>query len=148
MKNHDIFMQEAMKEAKAGLEEGGIPIGSVLVRDGKIIGRGRNQRVQQGNAILHAEIHCLMNAGRQKTYRDTILYSTLSPCYLCSGAIVQFKIPHVVMGEDVNFSGAPEFLKSHGVKVENMMIPELIDIMKKFTQDQPELWNEDIAENS
>ncbi|MFH1067356.1 MAG: nucleoside deaminase [bacterium] len=146
--NHDFFMREAIVEAKRGLAEGGIPIGSVLVRNEKIIGRGHNRRVQDDSSILHAEIACLMNAGRQHTYRDTILYSTLAPCYLCSGAIVQFKIPHVVIGENVNFPGAPEFLKQHGVHSENLMVTELIDLMRNFIHNHPDLWVEDIAEES
>lgn len=139
-------MKEAANEAMQGLKEGGIPIGSVLVRGGLIIGRGHNQRVQKGSAILHGEMDCLMNAGRQTSYRDTVIYSTLSPCMMCSGTIVQFKIPRVVVGEAVNFPGAPEFLRSHGVVVEILNDPELIRMMGDFIQDRPELWNEDIAE--
>lgn len=141
-----FFMKEAEAEALHGLSEGGIPIGSILVREGKIIGRGHNQRVQKGSAILHGEMDCLMNAGRQKTYRDTVIYSTLSPCMMCSGTIVQFKIPRVVVGEVVNFPGAPEFLRSRGIEVEILNQPELIDMMGKFIRSKPELWNEDISE--
>jgi cytosine deaminase len=144
--NDARFMKEAANEAMQGLKEGGIPIGSVLVRGGLIIGRGHNQRVQKGSAILHGEMDCLMNAGRQTSYRDTVIYSTLSPCMMCSGTIVQFKIPRVVVGEAVNFPGAPEFLRSHGVVVEILNDPELIRMMGDFIQDRPELWNEDIAE--
>jgi cytosine deaminase len=144
--NDARFMKEAANEAMQGLKEGGIPIGSVLVRGGVIIGRGHNQRVQKGSAILHGEMDCLMNAGRQTSYRDTVIYSTLSPCMMCSGTIVQFKIPRVVVGEAVNFPGAPEFLRSHGVVVEILNDPELIRMMGDFIQARPELWNEDIAE--
>jgi len=144
--NDARFMKEAANEAMQGLKEGGIPIGSVLVRGGVIIGRGHNQRVQKGSAILHGEMDCLMNAGRQTSYRDTVIYSTLSPCMMCSGTIVQFKIPRVVIGEAVNFPGAPEFLRSHGVVVEILNDPELIRMMGDFIQARPELWNEDIAE--
>jgi len=139
-------MKEAWAEALKGLSEGGIPIGSILVRDGKIIGRGHNQRVQKGSAILHGEMDCLMNAGRQTSYRDTVIYSTLSPCMMCSGTIVQFKIPRVVVGEAVNFPGAPEFLRSHGITVEVLNQPDLISMMGDFIRAKPELWNEDIAE--
>lgn len=139
-------MKEAEAEAIKGLAERGIPIGSVLVRDGVIIGRGHNQRVQKGSAILHGEMDCLMNAGRQKSYRDTVIYSTLSPCMMCSGTIVQFKIPRVVVGEAVNFPGAPEFLRSHGIEVEILNQPGLINMMGEFIRSKPELWNEDISE--
>jgi cytosine deaminase len=144
--SHARFMKEAADEARQGLGEEGIPIGSVLVRGGVIIGRGRNQRVQKGSAILHGEMDCLMNAGRQTSYRDTVIYSTLSPCMMCSGTIVQFKIPRVVVGEAVNFPGAPEFLRSHGVVVEILNDPELVRMMGDFIKARPELWNEDIAE--
>jgi len=144
--NHVRFMKEAADEARRGLSEGGIPIGSVLVRGGKIIGRGHNQRVQKGSAILHGEMDCLMNAGRQTTYRDTVIYSTLSPCMMCSGTIVQFKIPQVIVGEAVNFPGAPEFLRSHGITVEILNDPELVEMMGDFIKAHLGLWNEDIAE--
>jgi len=144
--NHVRFMKEAADEARRGLSEGGIPIGSVLVRGGKIIGRGHNQRVQKGSAILHGEMDCLMNAGRQTTYRDTVIYSTLSPCMMCSGTIVQFKIPQVIVGEAVNFPGAPEFLRSHGITVEILNDPELVKMMGDFIKAHLGLWNEDIAE--
>ena len=149
MKNSDFdeqFMREAEAEARKGLAEGGIPIGSILVRGEKIIGRGHNQRVQKGSAILHGEMDCLMNAGRQKSYLDTIIYSTLCPCYMCSGTIVQFKIPRVVVGEAVNFPGAPEFLRSHGVEVVILNQAALVKMMGDFIQAKPKLWNEDIAE--
>lgn len=139
-------MKEAESEALKGLAEGGIPIGSILVRDGRIIGRGHNQRVQKGSAILHGEMDCLMNAGRQTSYRDTVIYSTLSPCMMCSGTIVQFKIPRVVVGEAVNFPGAPDFLRSHGIEVEILNQQGLIDMMGRFIRHAPDLWNEDISE--
>jgi len=140
------FMKEAEAEARKGLSEGGIPIGSILVRGDEIVGRGHNQRVQKGSAILHGEMDCLMNAGRQTSYLDTVIYSTLCPCYMCSGTIVQFKIPRVVVGEAVNFPGAPDFLRSHGVEVVILDQLELIQMMGDFIRAQPKLWNEDIAE--
>ncbi len=142
----DAFMQEAIAEARRGLDEGGIPIGSVLVRDGEILGRGHNRRVQQGDPILHAEIDCLRNAGRIGSYRNTTLYSTLSPCYLCSGAVVQFQIPRVVVGEARTFPGAPDFLANHGVEVEILDLDECADMMAAFIRQNPALWNEDIGE--
>lgn len=141
----DSFMQEAIDEAKKGLAEGGIPIGSVLVRKGIIIGRGHNRRVQEGDPIIHAEIDCLRNAGRLGTYRDTVLYSTLMPCYLCAGAAVQFGISKVVAGESQNFSGAWEFMEDHGIEVIDLRIPECIQIMEEFIDKNPGLWNEDIG---
>jgi cytosine deaminase len=140
------FMNEAKAEALKGLAEGGIPIGSILVRNGEIIGRGHNQRVQKGSAILHGEMDCLMNAGRQRNYRDTVIYSTLSPCMMCSGTIVQFKIPRVVVGEALSFPGAPDFMRSHGVEVLVLNDPSLVEIMNNFISEKPALWNEDIAE--
>jgi len=139
-------MKEAEEEARLGLSEGGIPIGSILVRDGKIIGRGHNQRVQKGSAILHGEMDCLMNAGRQKNYRDTVIYSTLSHCMMCSGTILQFKIPRVVIGDDVNFPGTPDFMRSRGIEVVVLNKPGLINMMGDFIRSSPELWNEDISE--
>ena len=139
-------MNEAKAEALKGLAEGGIPIGSILVRNGEIIGRGHNQRVQKGSAILHGEMDCLMNAGRQRSYRDTVIYSTLSPCMMCSGTIVQFKIPRVVVGEALSFPGAPDFMRSHGVEVLVLNDPSLVEMMNNFISEKPALWNEDIAE--
>ena len=140
------FMHEAIAEAKKGLAAGGIPIGSVLVRDGKIIGRGHNQRVQQKNPILHAEIDCLQNAGRIGSYKDTVLYSTLMPCFLCSGAAVQFAIPKVIVGESLTFPGAPDFMRSQGIEVVDLALKECADMMRKFIAENPKLWNEDIGE--
>jgi len=142
----DKFMQEAILEAKKGLLEGGIPIGSVLVKDGVIIGRGRNKRVQLNDPVIHAEIDCLMNAGRIGVYKNTILYSTLMPCYLCAGASVQFGIKKVIAGEDETFSGAREFMESHGIEVINLNLMECKDIMKEFIEKNPKLWFEDIGE--
>ena len=142
----ESFLKEAYIEAKKGMNEGGIPIGSVLVKDGKIIGRGHNKRVQENNPMIHAEIDCLMNAGRIGSYKDTILYSTLMPCYLCAGAVVQFGIKKVIVGESETFPGAVEFMQSKGVEVINMNDAECIDMMTKFIAEKPELWNEDIGE--
>jgi cytosine deaminase len=142
----DSFMQAAIDEAKAGLREGGIPIGSVLVRDGKIIARGHNQRVQKGDAILHAEIDCLRNAGRVGSYAGTVLYSTLMPCYLCGGAAVQFGIPKVVAGESRTFAGSREFLEAHGIEVTDLDLPECRKLMEDFIAAHPKLWQEDIGE--
>jgi cytosine deaminase len=143
---NDEFMQEAIAEAKQGLSEGGIPIGSVLVRDGKIIGKGHNKRVQDGDPITHAEIDCLRNAGRIGNYKGTTLYSTLMPCYLCAGAVVQFGIKKVIAGESKTFSGAQEFMESHGVEVIDLDLEDCQKLMQDFIQEKPELWNEDIGE--
>jgi cytosine deaminase len=142
----DKFMQAAIDEAKKGLAQGGIPIGSVLVKDGKIIGGGHNKRVQELNPILHAEIDCLQNAGRIGSYKDTILYSTLMPCYLCSGAIVQFGIKKVYAGESETFPGGKEFMESHGVEVIDLNLEECKELMRNFIKNNPVLWNEDIGE--
>jgi len=141
----DEFMAAALDEARAGLAEGGIPIGAVLVRDGKIIGRGRNRRVQKGDATAHAEIECLRNAGRSGNYKGTILYTTLMPCYLCSGAVVQFGIEYVVTGEATNFKGAEHFLRDHWVQVETLDDAECIALLGEFIRTHEELWNEDIG---
>lgn len=142
----DEFLTEAINEAKLGLSEGGIPIGSVLVRDGKIIARGHNKRVQEGNPMIHAEIDCLMNAGRIGSYKNTVLYSTLMPCYLCSGAAVQFNIKKVVVGESKTFPGGKEFMESHGIEVIDVNDGECIALMTDFIEKNPTLWNEDIGE--
>jgi cytosine/creatinine deaminase len=149
---NDPFLQAAIEEARLGLSEGGLPIGSVLVRGGQIIGRGHNRRVQRGDAMAHAEIDCLTRAGRQSTYRDTVLYSTLMPCFLCSGAVVQFGIPRVIVGESVNFPGgqgpggrSPDFLRAHGVEVIDLADPACIEMMSAFIRAHPALWNEDIG---
>lgn len=144
----DSFLQAAYQEALNGLNEGGIPIGGVLVHNGQIISRGRNQRVQKGNPILHGEIDTLSNAGRHNAafYRECTIYTTLSPCIMCTGAILLYKIPKVVIGENVNFSGEAEFLRSKGVEVTIVNAPELIAMMKNFITENPELWNEDISQ--
>lgn len=142
----DEFMQAAIDEARQGILEGGIPIGSILVRDGKIIGRGHNKRVQDGDPVTHAEIDCLRNAGRVGNYKNAVLYSTLMPCYLCAGAVVQFGIKKVFAGENETFQGAMEFMESHGVEVINLNSEECKEMMRKFIAEKPELWNEDIGE--
>lgn len=139
-------MQLAIQEAKDGLAEGGIPIGSVLVKDGKLVAQGRNKRVQEQNPILHGEMDCLNNAGRIGSYRNTVIYSTLMPCYMCAGTIVQFKIPKVIVGESRTFPGAVEFMRSHGVEVIDLDLPECVEMMENFIAAKPELWNEDIGE--
>lgn len=145
---HNEFMQAAIDQAKRGLAEGGIPIGSVLVLDGKIIGRGHNQRVQKDSAILHAEMDCINNIGRltPAQYQRSVLYSTLSPCSMCSGTIVLYKIPKVVIGENETFLGAEDFMRDNGVKVINMDNQECKNLMREFIQKNPELWFEDIGE--
>ena len=143
----DPFLEAAIAEAQAGLDEGGIPIGSVLVYDGKMIGRGHNRRVQQGSAILHGEMDALENAGRQRAqvYADSILYTTLSPCPMCSGAILLYKIPRVIIGENTTFQGEEALLKSRGVDVEVLQDRRCIELMSAFIAARPELWNEDIG---
>jgi cytosine deaminase len=141
----DEFMNAAIEEARKGLREGGIPIGSVLVIDGKIVGSGHNRRVQDNDPITHAEIDCLRNAGRVGNYRNAVLYSTLMPCYLCAGAVVQFGIKKVVVGESRNFPGAREFMEAHGVEVVNLDHPMCYDMMAIFIRDNPHLWYEDIG---
>ncbi|QYX33946.1 nucleoside deaminase [Sphaerospermopsis torques-reginae] len=141
----DEFMQAAISEAKQGRNEGGIPIGSVLVKDGKILGRGHNKRVQDGDPVTHAEIDCLRNAGRIGNYKGTTLYSTLMPCYLCAGAVVQFGIKKVIAGESRTFPGAKEFMVSHGVEVIDFNLDECEQMMSQFIAENPELWNEDIG---
>lgn len=144
----DIFLAEALREAQQGLQEGGIPIGSVLVHNGTVIGRGHNRRVQKGSAILHGEMDALENAGRQpaKIYKNSVLYTTLSPCPMCSGTILLYGIPKVVIGENKTFMGEEELLKSRGVQVEVINDPACIEMMETFIANRPELWNEDIGE--
>jgi len=143
----DPYLQAAIEEAQKGLAAGGIPIGSVLVHEGKIIGRGHNQRVQQGSVIHHAEMNCLENAGRQKAsvYAHCTLYSTLSPCPMCSGAAVLYKIPRIVIGENVTFQGPESYVRSQGVQVEILNDSTCIRLMKDFIAAHPDLWNEDIG---
>ena len=141
-------MKEAVKEARKGLREGGIPIGSVLVKGGRIIGRGHNRRIQKDSAILHAEMDCLESAGRLKAmdYEKCVIYSTLSPCDMCTGAILLYKIPVVVIGENKTFKGPEAYSKKCGVKLINLDLPECEKIMRDFIAARPKLWNEDIGE--
>ncbi|MDC0660731.1 nucleoside deaminase [Leisingera sp. SS27] len=140
------LLRIAYEEAKAGFDEGGCPIGSVLARGGNVVAQGRNQRVQKGDPIAHGEMDALRKAGRQKTYRDTVLYTSLSPCMMCSGTIVQFGIPRVVIGDTQNFGGNEDFLRSKGVEVVIAEDPDCIALMERFIREKPELWAEDIAE--
>ena len=141
----DRFMKAAIEEARKSLAEGGIPIGSVLVKNGKIIGRGHNKRVQKKSPVLHAEIDCLQNAGRIGSYKGCVLYSTLMPCFFCSGAIVQFGIKKVFAGESRNFAGAKKFLQSHKVKVTDLNSEECKSLMQGFIKSNKRLWLEDIG---
>ncbi len=144
------FLQAALAEARQGLAEGGIPIGSVLVVDGQIVGRGHNRRVQQGSPILHAEMDCLENAGRLKAsaYARSVLYSTLSPCDMCSGTALLYKIPKIVIGEHQTFQGPENYLRERGVAIEIVNDPECIQLMQSFIADHPQLWHEDIGEGA
>lgn len=144
----DPFLQAAIDEARAGLAEGGIPIGSILALDGQIVGRGHNRRVQQGSAILHAEMDCLENAGRLKPadYRRATLYSTLSPCDMCSGTALLYGIPRIVVGENRTFQGPEDYVRSRGVQLEIVDDAQCVELMQQFIADHPELWNEDIGE--
>ena len=144
-KNMDKFMLAAIDEARKGLKEGGIPIGSVLVRNGEIIGRGHNKRIQQSDPLAHAEIDCIRSAGRIGKYHGTILYSTLMPCYLCAGAAVQFGIKKVIIGESENFKGALEFMQEHGIEVMDLDIGECKKMMEEFIRERPDIWYEDIG---
>jgi cytosine deaminase len=143
----DIFMRAAIEEARQGRAEGGIPIGSVLVHNGAIIGRGHNRRIQRGSAILHGEMDALENAGRleARIYRECTLYTTLSPCSMCSGAILLYGIPKVVIGENRTFMGEEAWLSSRGVRLEVLQDPECIELMEEFIREKPNLWNEDIG---
>ncbi|RFC64449.1 nucleoside deaminase [Fulvimarina endophytica] len=145
----EYFMGIALREAEAGLADGGLPIGAALVRDGELVASGCNQRVQAGDPIAHGEMDCLRKAGRQKTYRDTVLYTTLSPCMMCSGTIVQFGIPKVVVGEAENFDGNIDFLRERGVEVVLLDDEGCKDVMRRFLAKpgNDALWNEDIAED-
>jgi len=144
----DAFMQAAIEEAEAGLAEGGIPIGSVLVHEGRIIGRGHNRRVQKGSATLHGEMDALENAGRHpaRVYREATIYTTLSPCSMCSGAILLYGIPRVVIGENRTFLGEEALLKSRGVELTVVDDPRCVELMRQFIAAKPQLWNEDIGE--
>lgn len=144
----DPYLQAAIEEAEAGLAEGGIPIGSVLVYEGRIVGRGHNRRVQHGSTVLHGEMDALENAGRQpaRVYRECTIYTTLSPCAMCSGAILLYGIPRVVIGEHRTFMGEEDLLRSRGVALEVRDDPRCIELMRAFIAAQPALWNEDIGE--
>lgn len=148
MNTHEHFLAAAIDEARKGLAEGGIPIGAVLVKDGQVIGRGHNRRVQKGSAILHAEMDCLENAGRlsARDYRSCTMYSTLSPCAMCTGAILLYRIPTVVIGENETFQGPEEYSRSQGVRLINLDSAECKALMREFIAGKPELWNEDIGE--
>lgn len=143
----DEFMAAALEEARQGLAEGGIPIGSVLVLDGKIVGRGHNRRVQKGSPTLHAEMDCLENAGRlqARDYQRAVLYSTLSPCDMCSGTVLLYKIPRVIIGENKTFQGPEDYVRSRGVELVILNLEECISLMEAFIAARPELWNEDIG---
>lgn len=145
--NHDFFMQAAIQQAQNSLKQGGIPIGSVLVYQNQILGQGHNQRIQAKNPILHAEMDALANAGRQtaKVYQHSVLYTTLSPCAMCSGAIILYQIPKVIIGEHQTFMGEEELLRARGVSIEVMNNPTCIQMMQEFIQAQPSLWHEDIG---
>ncbi|KUK75764.1 MULTISPECIES: nucleoside deaminase [Methanobacterium] len=148
MKNkHQKFMEEAYKEAQISLQQGGIPIGAILVRDDEVIGRGHNKRIQHGSSILHAEVDCLENAGRLRgaDYKKCTIYTTLSPCVMCSGAIILYQIPQIVIGENENFKGPEQYIKDNGVELINLNLPTCKEILKNFIENNPELWNEDIG---
>ncbi|HLU78282.1 MAG TPA: nucleoside deaminase [Burkholderiaceae bacterium] len=144
----DEFMKAAIEEARQGMEEGGIPIGSVLVHKGRIIGRGHNRRVQRGSAILHGEMDALENAGRlpAQVYRESVIYTTLSPCPMCTGAILLYGIPRVIIGENRTFMGGEDLLRSNGVELEVLQDETCIELMRTFIEKNPQLWNEDIGE--
>lgn len=143
----NVFLKAALDEARLGLKEGGIPIGSVLVIDDQIVGRGHNRRVQRGSAILHAEMDALENAGRltARDYQRSVLYSTLSPCDMCSGTALLYKIPHIVIGENQTFRGPEDYVRSRGVRLDIVQDPACIALMQQFIRDHPQLWNEDIG---
>lgn len=146
MSYNDQFMKEAISQARKGLSEGGVPIGSVLVRDGKIVGAGHNRRVQHGDPTAHGEIDCLRNAGRQRTYADTVIYSTLMPCAMCAGAIVQFGIPRVIAGENRTFPSSRQYMESQGVEVIDLDLQECYELLLEFREKYPQVWLEDIGE--
>lgn len=141
------FLRIAYDEAKAGFDEGGCPIGSVLARGDELVSRGRNQRVQKGDPIAHGEMDALRKAGRQRSYRDMTIYTSLSPCMMCTGTMIQFGIPRVVIGENTTFGGNEDFLRSKGIEVLIADDPDCIALMTRFIAEKPELWNEDIAED-
>jgi len=142
------FLEAALDEARAGFAEGGVPVGAALVEDGRIVGSGRNRRVQQGDAIAHGEMDCLRQAGRRASYKRTTLFTTLSPCMMCAGTIVQFGIPRVVVGENRTFGGNEEFLRSRGVEVVVLDDPRCVELMERFQRESPRVWREDIGEET
>jgi cytosine deaminase len=142
-----IFMKRAWEEAEKGYQEGGVPVGAVMVEAGQVVATGRNQRVQEGDPIAHGEMDCLRRAGRRPNYKGVTLYTTLSPCMMCTGAILQFEVPRVVVGESQNFEGNLNFLAERGAEVVLLNDPDCIALMERFIQERPELWNEDIAED-
>lgn len=139
------LMQLAYEQARKSYDQGGLPIGAVLTEDGEVLAAGHNRRIQDGDPIAHGEMDCLRRAGRRPSYGSTVLYTTLSPCMMCSGTVVQLGIPRVVIGEAENFPGNPDFLRAHGVEVEIVDHAECIELMRRFIRERPELWNEDIA---
>jgi creatinine deaminase len=141
----DPYMREAIAEARKGFAEGGIPIGSVLVRNGEIIGRGHNRRVQHGDPTAHGEIDCLRNAGRLSDYRDTVIYSTLMPCAMCAGAAIQFGIPKVIAGENRTFKSSGDYMRSQGLEVIDLDLDECYDLLQEFARKHPDIWSEDIG---
>ncbi len=141
----DSFMQAAIAQARKSRGEGGIPIGSALARAGELVAVGHNKRVQENDPVTHAEIDCLRNAGRLGSFHDTVLYSTLMPCYLCAGAVVQFGIKKVIVGESQTFAGALDLMRSHGVEVIDLDLAECVEMMRAFIAEHPQLWNEDIG---
>jgi len=141
----DEFMRAAITQAQKSRSEGGIPIGSALVLDNQLLAVGHNKRVQENDPVTHAEIDCLRRAGRIGRFQRTVLYSTLMPCYLCAGAVVQFGIRKVIVGESRTFTGAADFMRSHGVEVIDLDLPECVEMMRTFIAERPELWNEDIG---
>jgi creatinine deaminase len=145
MSTSDTFMRAAIAQAEKSRAEGGIPIGSALVADNRLLAVGHNQRVQQNDPVTHAEIDCLRQAGRIGSFHGTVLHSTLMPCYLCAGAVVQFGIKKVIVGESRTFAGASEFMRSHDVEVIDLDLPECVEMMRSFIAERPELWNEDIG---
>jgi len=142
------FLDEALRQAQISYDEGGLPIGAILVRDGRIIGRGHNQRIQQGDPIAHGEMDCMRNAGRQTSYRDTVMYTTLSPCMMCTGTIIQFGIRRVVIGENRNFGGNEALLRERGVEVVVADDPRCVDLMARAIRELSDVWNEDVGEET
>jgi creatinine deaminase len=145
MSDHGRFLRLAYEQALKSYQEGGLPIGAVLVKDGAVIAAGHNRRVQDGDPIAHGEMDCLRRAGRLPTYAGTVLYTTLSPCMMCTGTVLQFGIPTVVIGEDRNFPGNPDFLRQRGVEVVLVQDPDCIELMRRFIAEKPAVWSEDIA---